>query len=181
MPYEDITLDKQENGVALLTVNRPQRLNAVRWQSWDEIEDAIQCLASDDEVRALVITGSGRGFCAGTDLGAARALPDLPAVGRRERHRAAYSSTAKLIDCPIPTIAAVNGAAVGAGLSLALACDIRIASEAARFSAIWSRRGLLPTSAPPISCPASWAWPKDSSSCTRAISSTPRRPCASVW
>ena len=143
MPYEDITLEKRENGVALLTVNRPQRLNAVRWQSWDEIEDAVQCLTSDDGVRALVITGSGRGFCAGTDLGASRALPDLPAVGRGERHRAAYASTAKLIACPIPTVAAVNGAAVGAGLSLALACDIRIAGEAARFSAIWSRRGLL--------------------------------------
>jgi len=143
MAYEDITLEKQKSGVALLTLNRPQRLNAVRWQSWGELEDAIECLAADDEVRVLVITGSGRGFCSGTDLAAARALPDLPAVGRSERHRAAYSSTAKLIACPIPTIAAVNGVAAGAGLSLCLACDIRIASEAARFSAIWSQRGLL--------------------------------------
>ena len=143
MPYEDITLEKRKSGVALLTLNRPQRLNAVRWQSWDEIEDAIERVASDEDARALVITGSGRGFCSGTDLGAARALPDLPAVGRTERHRARYGSTAKLIACPIPTIAAVNGVAAGAGLSLCLACDIRIASETARFSAIWSRRGLL--------------------------------------
>jgi 2-(1,2-epoxy-1,2-dihydrophenyl)acetyl-CoA isomerase len=143
MSYEDITLEKRKDGVALLTLSRPQRLNAVRWQSWEEIDDAVQRLASDDEVRALVITGSGRGFCAGTDLVAARPLPDLPAVGRKERHRAPYSSTAKLIACPIPTVAAVNGAAVGAGLSLCLACDIRIAGEAARFSAIWSQRGLL--------------------------------------
>jgi 2-(1,2-epoxy-1,2-dihydrophenyl)acetyl-CoA isomerase len=143
MTYEDITLEKSKSGVALLTLNRPQRLNAVRWQSWDEIEDAVECLTSDEEVRVLVITGSGRGFCSGTDLGAARALPDLPAVGRSERHRAPYASTAKLIACPIPTIAAVNGAAVGAGLSLCLACDIRIAGEAARFSAIWSQRGLV--------------------------------------
>jgi len=143
MTYEDITLEKRENGVALLTLNRAQRLNAVRWQSWDEIEDAIECLTSDEAVRVLVVTGAGRGFCSGTDLGAARALPDLPAVGRSERHRAPYASTAKLIACPIPTIAAVNGVAAGAGLSLCLACDIRIASEAARFSAIWSQRGLL--------------------------------------
>jgi len=143
MPYEDLTLEKRESGVALLTLNRPQRLNALRWQSWDEIEDAIERVASDEDARALVITGSGRGFCSGTDLGAARALPDLPAVGRSERHRAPYSSTAKLIACPIPTIAAVNGVAAGAGLSLCLACDIRIAGEAARFSAIWSQRGLL--------------------------------------
>ena len=143
MSYEDLTLEKRESGVALLTLNRPQRLNALRWQSWDEIEDAVERLSSDDGVRALVITGAGRGFCSGTDLGAARPLPDLPAVGRSERHRAPYSSTAKLIACPIPTIAAVNGVAAGAGLSLCLACDIRLAGEAARFSAIWSQRGLL--------------------------------------
>jgi 2-(1,2-epoxy-1,2-dihydrophenyl)acetyl-CoA isomerase len=143
MPYEDLTLEKRESGVALITLNRPQRLNALRWQSWDEIEDAVEHLSADDGVRALVITGAGRGFCSGTDLSAARPLPDLPAVGRRERHRAPYSSTAKIIACPIPTIAAVNGVAAGAGLSLCLACDIRIAGEAARFSAIWSQRGLL--------------------------------------
>jgi 2-(1,2-epoxy-1,2-dihydrophenyl)acetyl-CoA isomerase len=143
MNYEDIILEKRQNGVALLTLNRPQRLNAVRWHSWDEIEDAIQSLTSDDQVRVLVITGSGRGFCSGTDLVESRPLPDLPAVGRGERHRAPYASTAKLIACPIPTIAAVNGVAAGAGLSLCLACDIRIASETARFSAIWSQRGLL--------------------------------------
>ena len=143
MTYEDLTLEKRKSGVAQLTLNRPQRLNAVRWQSWDEIEDAIERVASDEDVRVLVITGAGRGFCSGTDLGAARALPDLPAVGRTERHRAPYSSTAKLIACPVPTIAAVNGVAAGAGLSLCLACDVRIASEAARFSAIWSRRGLV--------------------------------------
>jgi 2-(1,2-epoxy-1,2-dihydrophenyl)acetyl-CoA isomerase len=143
MTYEDFILEKRKNGVALLTLNRPERLNAVRWQSWDEIEDALEGMARDEEVRVLVITGSGRGFCAGTDLVAARALPDPPAVSRSDRHRARYGSTAKLIACPIPTIAAVNGVAAGAGLSLCLACDIRIASEAARFSAIWSRRGLL--------------------------------------
>jgi 2-(1,2-epoxy-1,2-dihydrophenyl)acetyl-CoA isomerase len=143
MAYEDVTLEKRKNGVALLTLNRPQRLNALRWQTWDEIEDAVQSIGQDEEVRALVITGSGRGFCAGTDLTAARPLPDLPAVGRAERHRARYDSTAKVIACPVPTIAAVNGVAAGAGLSLCLACDIRFASETARFSAIWSRRGLL--------------------------------------
>ena len=143
MAYEDITLEKSRTGVALLTLNRPQRLNAVRWQSWDEIEDAVQRLTTDEGVRVLVITGSGRGFCAGTDLVESRPLPDLPAVGRSGRHRGPHASTAKLIACPIPTIAAVNGVAAGAGLSLCLACDVRIASEAARFSAIWSQRGLL--------------------------------------
>ena len=143
MAYEDIILEKRKGGVALLTLNRPQRLNALRWQSWDEMEDAFERLAVDDEVRVLVISGSGRAFSAGTDLVAARAEPSPPAATRRDRLRPLFGSTAKLIACPIPTIAAVNGIAAGAGLSLCLACDIRIASEAARFSAIWSRRGLL--------------------------------------
>ncbi len=143
MTYEDIILEKQQGGVALLTLNRPQRLNALRWQSWAEIEDALETLIGDEDVRALVITGSGRAFSAGTDLVAAKADPNPLAPTRRERVRALFGSTAKLIACPIPTIAAVNGVAAGAGLSLCLACDIRLASEAARFSAIWSRRGLV--------------------------------------
>jgi len=143
MAYEDIILEKHQNGVALLTLNRPQRLNALRWQSWSEIEDALETLIGDEDVRALVITGSGRAFSAGTDLVAAKANPNPSAPTRRERVRALFGSAAKLIAWPIPTIAAVNGVAAGAGLSLCLACDTRIASEAARFSAIWSRRGLL--------------------------------------
>ena len=143
MTYEDITLEKRESGVVLLTLNRPQRLNALRWQSWDEIEDALGRLAPDDDVRVLLITGTGRGFCAGTDLIAAQALPTPAEVSRSDRLRARYGSTTRLLAWPKPTIAAVNGVAAGGGLSLCLACDIRIASEAARFSAIWSRRGLL--------------------------------------
>jgi 2-(1,2-epoxy-1,2-dihydrophenyl)acetyl-CoA isomerase len=143
MTYEDITLEKRESGVVLLTLNRPQRLNALRWQSWDEIEDALDRLAPDDDVRVLLITGTGRGFCAGTDLIAAQALPTPAEVSRSDRLRARYGSTGRLLGWPKPTIAAVNGVAAGGGLSLCLACDIRIASEAARFSAIWSRRGLL--------------------------------------
>jgi len=143
MTYEDITLEKRKSGVLLLTLSRPQRLNALSWQSWDEIENALDRAASDDEVRVLLITGAGRGFCAGTDLIAAQALPDPAEVSRSERVRAHYGSTARLLAWPKPVIAAVNGVAAGSGLSLCLACDIRIASEAARFSAIWSRRGLL--------------------------------------
>jgi len=143
MTYEDIILEKQQGGVALLTLNRPQRLNALRWQSWNEIEDALERMIRDEDVRALVITGSGRAFSAGTDLVAAKADPNPPAPTRRERLRALFGSSAKLIAWPIPTIAAVNGVVAGAALSLCLACDIRIAGEAARFSAIWGRRGML--------------------------------------
>ena len=143
MTYEDIILEKQQGGVALLTLNRPQRLNALRWQSWNEIEDALEGMIGDEDVRALVITGSGRAFSAGTDLVTAKADPNPAAPTRRERLRALFGSSAKLIAWPIPTIAAVNGVVAGAALSLCLACDIRIAGEAARFSAIWGRRGML--------------------------------------
>jgi 2-(1,2-epoxy-1,2-dihydrophenyl)acetyl-CoA isomerase len=143
MTYEDMILEKQRGGVALLTLNRPQRLNALRWQSWSEIEDALEVMIRDEDVRALVITGSGRAFSAGTDLVAASSDPNPPASTRQARLRALFGSGAKLIAWPVPTIAAVNGVVAGAALSLCLACDIRIASEAARFSAIWSRRGML--------------------------------------
>jgi len=142
MTYEDIILEKRNRGLVLLTLNRPQRLNALRWHTWDEIEDALEKMMGDEEVRALVITGSGRAFSAGTDLVAAKAELSSPTT-RRERLRPLFGSTLKLIGCPIPTIAAINGVVAGAALSLCLACDIRLASEAARLSGIWSKRGLL--------------------------------------
>jgi len=143
MSYDDITLEKRENGVALLTLNRPQQLNAVRWHSWDEIEDALDKLAQDDQVSVLLITGNGRGFCAGADLAAAEPPSDPMALSRSKRLSIRYGGAARILAWPKPTIAAVNGIAAGAGLSLCLACDIRIAGAAARFSAIWSRRALI--------------------------------------
>ena len=142
MAYEDIILERRKSGVTLLTLNRPQRLNALRWQTWDEIEDVLERMMRDEEARALVITGNGRAFSAGTDLVAAKAELRPPST-RRERLRPLFGGTLKLIGCPLPTIAAINGVVAGAALSLCLACDIRIASDAARFSGIWSRRGLL--------------------------------------
>jgi len=143
MSYEDITLEKQKSGVALLTLNRPQQLNAVRWHSWDEIEDALDRLAEDDQVSVLLLTGNGRGFCAGADLTSPEPQSSPMAVSRGKRLSVRYGGAAKLLAWPKPTIAAVNGIAAGAGLSLCLACDIRIAGAAARFSAIWSRRALV--------------------------------------
>ena len=145
MAYTDIKVEKK-GGVVLLTLNRPDRLNAVTWNSWREIEQVVQELKEDDEARVLVVTGSGRGFCSGTDLAAAMASgAKIPtATNRSERLRSRFLSVADIIACPKPSIAAVNGVAAGGGLSLSLACDVRIASQQARFSAIWSRRALVP-------------------------------------
>ncbi|KPK21611.1 MAG: hypothetical protein AMJ76_02230 [Dehalococcoidia bacterium SM23_28_1] len=147
MTYADIRVQKKD-GIVLLTLNRPDKLNAVTWNSWREISQAVRELDEDDEARVLVVTGSGRGFCSGTDLAAAAAAAAAgkePAAGsRRERLRSRFLATATILACHKPTIAAVNGVAAGGGLSLCLACDVRIASQEARFSAIWSRRALVP-------------------------------------
>jgi 2-(1,2-epoxy-1,2-dihydrophenyl)acetyl-CoA isomerase len=145
MTYADIRVEKKD-GIVLLTLNRPDRLNAVTWNSWREITQVVQEMGEDDEARVLVVTGSGRGFCSGTDLAAAAAAGgEGPREGSRsERLRSRYLATTDILACPKPSIAAVNGVAAGGGLSLCLACDIRIASEEARFSAVWSRRALVP-------------------------------------
>ena len=133
------------DGVAWLTLSRPEKLNAMTWASWAEVEHAVSQADSDDAVRAVVITGAGRGFCAGTDLTATEQGEDevpRPFPQREAKTRSRYRATELVWNCRKPVLAAVNGACVGAGFSLALACDIRIASDQARFSAIFVKRGL---------------------------------------
>jgi 2-(1,2-epoxy-1,2-dihydrophenyl)acetyl-CoA isomerase len=142
--FRHITYEVRD-AVAWLTLNRPEKLNAMTWASWAEVENAISAADGDDGVRAVVITGAGRGFCAGTDLTAADQGEDevpRPFPPREALTRSRYRATELVWNCRKPVVAAVNGPCVGAGFSLALACDIRIASEQARFSAIFVRRGL---------------------------------------
>lgn len=142
MDLQDI-LYEVEDSVARITLNKPDKLNAMSWGSWAEVETAIEAANEDDAVRCVLITGAGRGFSAGTDLtvGEGDDRP-RPYKGRIAALRTVHLCTATVYDCRKPTIAAVNGVSVGAGFSLALACDIRIASEKARFSAIFTKRGL---------------------------------------
>lgn len=139
MHYQAITLDIR-NDVATLTLNRPAVMNALNTQMRAEIAHAVQ--AAEKDARVLVMTGAGTSFCSGQDLadGGNAAKLDLEAVLRDE-----YVPMLKAIfDCRIPTIAAVNGPAAGAGANLALACDVVIASDAAYFVQAFTRIGLIP-------------------------------------
>ena len=156
MEYEALTLER-EGHTAVVTLNRPDMMNALSRQLTAEFHAAlVEVSGLFPEVRALILTGAGRGFCSGADL-AEMGLslsgegPPRPPVDRALRIQ---GLAARMRGIPQPIIAAVNGAAVGAGLSLALASDIRIASERARFSCIFVRRSLVPDTASSYTLPA---------------------------
>jgi enoyl-CoA hydratase len=123
--------------VAVLTVSNPERRNAMNLELSAKLVDAVQSAAGDDGVGAIVITGEEPAFCAGGDL-SELAKADPPTL------RTVYAGFLAVADCPLPTIAAVNGAAVGAGLNLALACDLRLAGPRAKFDARFLPLGLHP-------------------------------------
>ena len=128
--------------VATVTLNRPDSLNALNAQMRRELLSAIKGFARDDSVRAVVITGAGRGFCSGADLRGGNGERDFRRVLETE-----YNPLVRAIrDLPKPVIAAVNGVAAGAGVSLALACDLVYAAEEARFIQAFVRIGLVPDS-----------------------------------
>ncbi|MDB5510915.1 MAG: 2-(1,2-epoxy,2-dihydrophenyl)acetyl-CoA isomerase [Enterovirga sp.] len=142
MTFETLIYDRSE-GVGTVTFNRPDVLNATNDAFYRELSGLIGDIADDPEVRCVVITGAGRGFCAGADV---RGMdPNRPPLSKRKRHRWILSTVLRpLVRLEKPVIAAVNGVAVGAGMNIALACDILIASEAAVFSQIFARMGLVP-------------------------------------
>lgn len=131
---------EEAGGVATLVLNRPEKLNALSDTMVDAFFAALEGIAASD-ARAVVITGAGRGFCAGFDLSLAQEGHDDPAFWARRQERFGAMVT-RIRAIPQPTIAAVNGAATGAGLGLALACDTRIGSTAARFSSAFIRVGM---------------------------------------
>ena len=148
MNYETIILDKNDR-IATITLNRPERLNAVNMKMVEEIVHAYDDVANDDGVRVVVITGSGRAFCAGEDV---KVRPGETPERRKPSARIAGFGTRaeKMVlgprSMPKPVIAAINGAAVGQGLSICIHSDIRIASEKARLGAVWALRGIPPES-----------------------------------
>ena len=131
-PIADPVLAAREGAVLWLTLNRPSRLNAVNLPLYEALAAAITSADGDPDVRAIVLTGAGRAFCAGADL-AAHAEGPRPADERRRYARAAQRANRALQRSTRPVIAAVNGAAVGAGLELALSCDIIVVASDAKL------------------------------------------------
>nr|WP_298682254.1 enoyl-CoA hydratase-related protein [uncultured Dongia sp.] len=132
-----------DGAIRRLTLNRPQRLNALTRQLLGNLSDALADIAADDTARVLVITGSGRGFCAGQDLGDKGAVEDGRVV--RDTVERYYNPVVRQIrSLDLPVIAAINGIAAGAGMSLALAADITVATESAVFDLAFARIGLIP-------------------------------------
>jgi 2-(1,2-epoxy-1,2-dihydrophenyl)acetyl-CoA isomerase len=145
MAYEQIRHEVQ-NGAAWIRLDRPDKLNALTGRMSEEILHVLGASAEDPAVRCVVVTGEGRGFCAGQDLGEFSAR-DLSSPDVAEHLRSGYNPMiAALVELPKPVIAGVNGVVAGAGLSLALACDLRLASDAATFLQAFVKIGLVPDS-----------------------------------
>ncbi|MBW2091464.1 MAG: enoyl-CoA hydratase/isomerase family protein [Deltaproteobacteria bacterium] len=156
MDYKEILFEQSEQ-IATITLNRPERLNAFTWTMGSEMRDALVRVENDPELRVSIITGAGRGFCAGADLGGGESTfdgsnrPDE----KEEAKRLGTSSRLKFyFSLKKPVIVAYNGPAVGVGVTMTLPFDIRIASESARLGIVFNRRGVIPE----VGCP--WLLPR---------------------
>jgi len=141
-PYETLLLESPADAVAQVTLNRPDRFNAMTVTMFDELESVARAIADDHDIRVVILTGAGRAFCAGYDLDEAEELASLSALGMLDRQERAARALSAVRTIPVPVIAAVNGPAAGGGMSLTLMADIRLGSPAAKFNAAFVRIGL---------------------------------------
>jgi len=141
MDYKKLIIVK-DKGIATITLNRPEVLNALDTELSKELEEVVEEVKNDKEVRVVVLTGAGNAFCAGRDM-QGMASQAQGESGRRSPNSRPWGVGATLWNMPKPVIAAVNGVAAGGGLSIVLACDIIIASETARFVEVYIKRGLI--------------------------------------
>jgi 2-(1,2-epoxy-1,2-dihydrophenyl)acetyl-CoA isomerase len=147
MNYEGISIEISEN-IATLTLNRPERLNSFTIKMGDtEFPRLFREIQDNDDVKVLIITGAGRAFCAGVDVGdLSSGNLTSPKLSRHERLQAVGAFALSLYKLEKPVIAAINGITAGAGVSIALVSDIRIASDNAKFSMAFVKRGIIPDS-----------------------------------
>ncbi|MGX9935810.1 2-(1,2-epoxy-1,2-dihydrophenyl)acetyl-CoA isomerase PaaG [Advenella kashmirensis] len=144
MQYESL-LFENNNGIAAITLNRPDRLNSFTISMHLELRDALEKIKTDCSVRVLLLTGAGRGFCAGQDLSDRAVKPGSEPVDLGESIEKYYGPLVQSLRAlPFPVICAVNGVAAGAGANIALACDIVLAARSASFVQVFCKLGLLP-------------------------------------
>ncbi len=144
-----------EDNVLTLTLSRPERLNAFTTRMQAELLAAFDEIDANDDVRAVVVTGAGRAFCAGADLGGGGATFDASAHEALDEHRDGGGLVAlRIFECRKPVIAAINGPAVGVGITMTLPMDVRLASRDARIGFVFARRGIVPEAA------SSWFLPR---------------------
>ncbi|MFC6707151.1 enoyl-CoA hydratase-related protein [Flexivirga alba] len=194
MTFETIEQDV-DDGVLTITLHRPDQLNAFTVGMADELEATFRAVNDDDTVRAVIVTGAGRAFCAGMalstegnvfglDEGRAPALTDMSDLSDPSLARIRDTGgrvTLAIHDCTKPVIAAINGPAVGIGATMTLAMDARLVSTKARFGLVFGRLGIVPEAASSwflpriVGLPARWTWP-----CRRTFW-TPPRQSKTVW
>ncbi|MEU1532587.1 enoyl-CoA hydratase/isomerase family protein [Streptomyces fagopyri] len=144
-PLDSLIRHATDNAVSWITLDRPETMNALTWDQRERVIALLASASADPDVRAVVITATGRGFCAGADLrGAPAAGERITGDVARTLRLGAQRLVAAVLDCEKPVIAAVNGTAAGLGAHLALACDLVLAAEPARFIEVFVRRGLVP-------------------------------------
>jgi len=158
MAYETLQTELSD-GIFTLTLNRPDRLNAFTNQMMDELLHVIDEIDANDDARVVIVTGAGRGFCAGADLGGGGSTFDSGGGGGsdgldRVPEDGGGRVTLRLFDCSKPLIAAINGPAVGVGITMTLPMDIRLASDRAKMGFVFARRGIVPEAA------SSWFLPR---------------------
>ncbi|WP_077213252.1 enoyl-CoA hydratase/isomerase family protein [Bacillus dakarensis] len=141
MAYQNIQVTTTENGVCTVKLNRPEVRNALGLELREEIRDFLNEAKNNDEVKVIVLTGEGKAFSAGGDLSA---LTEMDAVSGRKRLQSGHEMIKAIVELEKPVIAAVNGAAAGAGVSLALACDIVVAGKSSFFIQSFAKVGLVP-------------------------------------